>query len=591
MADAVTVEADGRSVMEWEMTRRLLDASGRDDFAKKTFSFNDKLASVDILEAETIKADGRRIKIQPDQIRLQEDPAAVGSPVFSTSKLKTIIFPDIEVGDNIRYRVRKTIRVPDFPGQFSYEDNFSPVERVLSFKLVVKAPASLNLRTDVKGFEEVRGIGPSGEQIWNWTFTQPETRPIDDGKVDMFLAEPHVAITSFQNWKAIAAAYDERAKDKVVVTPEIQALADELTKGVSDRHEQTRRLYDWVRGNIRYVALYLANGGYVPHAAADILKNRYGDCKDHVVLLEALLRAKGIESNGALISSAADFDLGPVASPSVFNHVITYVPEFDLYLDATQQYLPFGQLGYWVSGKPVLHVGVNGKVERTPSLTAESNKRKTSMQLEFALDGSMHGQIEEISSGAIALYRRNVVAGVDPLQRKDAIKILFQQAGLNGKGSYEADDPANNNADYRTKIDFEADQTGLDLTRPEAISIELPFQLAYAISDLTSFVNNRPEPLFSDACEALDLGDDYSITLPKGVGVQALPKPRSILEGPIRYESNYAVEGQTIRVHRQYTMTLDRGYCTPQEMADLKKTATVVRRDVQSKIVLTPISN
>ncbi|MBR7508631.1 transglutaminase domain-containing protein, partial [Mycobacterium tuberculosis] len=75
-------------------------------------------------------------------------------------------------------------------------------------------------------------------------------------------------------------AYRARADDKLAVTPEIQALADELTKDVPGRREQTQRIYNWVRGNIRYVALYLAQGGYVPHPAGDILRNRYGDCKD-----------------------------------------------------------------------------------------------------------------------------------------------------------------------------------------------------------------------------------------------------------------------------------------------------------------------
>jgi len=41
----------------------------------------------------------------------------------------------------------------------------------------------------------------------------------------------------------------------------------------------------------------------VPHDAQSILDNRYGDCKDHVVILEALLEAVGIDSSPALINS------------------------------------------------------------------------------------------------------------------------------------------------------------------------------------------------------------------------------------------------------------------------------------------------
>jgi transglutaminase-like putative cysteine protease len=83
---------------------------------------------------------------------------------------------------------------------------------------------------------------------------------------------------------------------KTEVTPRIQALADDITPGASDRREQAHRIYDWVSEHIRDVAVFLGNGGYEPHDATSILDSGYGDCKDHVVLLQALLKAKGIES-------------------------------------------------------------------------------------------------------------------------------------------------------------------------------------------------------------------------------------------------------------------------------------------------------
>jgi transglutaminase-like putative cysteine protease len=44
-------------------------------------------------------------------------------------------------------------------------------------------------------------------------------------------------------------------------------------------------------------------GRYQPHAAAEVLANQYGDCKDKDTLLEALLRAKGFTTAPALIGA------------------------------------------------------------------------------------------------------------------------------------------------------------------------------------------------------------------------------------------------------------------------------------------------
>ena len=48
--------------------------------------------------------------------------------------------------------------------------------------------------------------------------------------------------------------------------------------------------------DIRYVAIEIGIGAYQPHAARDVLLNRYGDCKDKVTLLAAMLQEVGIES-------------------------------------------------------------------------------------------------------------------------------------------------------------------------------------------------------------------------------------------------------------------------------------------------------
>jgi hypothetical protein len=131
-------------------------------------------------------------------------------------------------------------------------------------------------------------------------------------------------------------------------------LADEITAGTSDRREQAHRIYDWVSKHIRYVAVFLGNGGYEPHEAIKILENGYGDCKDHVGLLETLLKAKGIASVPVLIDSGNRYRVPEAATPAAFNHVLSYLPELELYVDSTAGVAPFGTLPVTEYGKPVV---------------------------------------------------------------------------------------------------------------------------------------------------------------------------------------------------------------------------------------------
>jgi hypothetical protein len=61
-------------------------------------------------------------------------------------------------------------------------------------------------------------------------------------------------------------------------------------------------------------------------------------------LLEALLRAVGIESSPALINAQRTYILPKLATTGVFDHVITYVLSLDLFLDSTSRFAPMGSL-------------------------------------------------------------------------------------------------------------------------------------------------------------------------------------------------------------------------------------------------------
>ena len=136
------------------------------------------------------------------------------------------------------------------------------------------------------------------------------------------------------------------------------------------------------------MALNIDVGGFVPRPAQAVLEHRYGDCKDHVVLLEALLRAVGIESSPALVNSGAAMKLPELAISTPFNHVIVHVTGLDLYPDSTARFAPLGTLPDAVMDQPVL-LTASGQIARTPRTTAQTNRTHTRAWMELAADGGV----------------------------------------------------------------------------------------------------------------------------------------------------------------------------------------------------------
>ncbi len=119
-----------------------------------------------------------------------------------------------------------------------------------------------------------------------------------------------------------------------------------------------------------------------------------------------MLRAVGIESTAALINMGEAFELnsGPAAN-SPINHVITYIPSMDLYLDSTAQIVPFGKLDEEILDKPTVLVALH-RYGRTPNMQAADNTEVSHTELVLNANGEIEGTTKATMSGTLEINRR-----------------------------------------------------------------------------------------------------------------------------------------------------------------------------------------
>src|SRR5262249_23437428 len=141
----------------------------------------------------------------------------------------------------------------------------------------IDAPSSLELRVAVRGdglTHEVSEMGAVQRHVFS--YRPGSWTPEEPGAVSASDRDPQLVISTYKDMSELGATYWSSMKDKDVVTPEIQALADEITKGIDDRRAQAVAIDAWVKKHIRYVMVYLGSAGVTPNPAASVLKNKYG---------------------------------------------------------------------------------------------------------------------------------------------------------------------------------------------------------------------------------------------------------------------------------------------------------------------------
>jgi Transglutaminase-like superfamily len=418
-----------------------------------------------------------------------------------------------------------------------------------------------------------------GTNQWNWTLNdvaavkiEPHMPPWQGiaGRMVVSLVPPGGKNSGIKSWNDIGAWYDQLISDRRNASPEIKQKVTELTAGATSPLGKIQALAKFVQTEIRYVAIELGLGGHQPHPAADIFKNRYGDCKDNATLLSSMLKEIGVDSYYVIINTERGA-VSALTPPNLkFNHAILAIvlpPEIDsaalpahlpspkwgrlLFFDPTDGLTPFGSLRGELQANFALLVGQGGgELLQLPQLAPESSGVTRTAKMQLDDNGTLHGEVIEVHVGGSGSHQRALLRSA---QRDiDRIKPIENLAGesLSNFQVLRAS-ILNLHAEelpfqwhYTLQVDNYSKAAGdLILLRPRLIGKESDAFLETKEARVHPIEFDRPE---RDT-------DTVEILLPTGYSVDELPPATNIDAGFAAYNSKTAFSGHTLK----YTRTLE----------------------------------
>jgi hypothetical protein len=271
------------------------------DSSQMAFTYDPDKTSFHFVKGWVEGADGVRHEPAADAIFTRPSAASRDAPGFVSSVTTTIVMPKVMIGSHVHYEIEEV--VPKLPlmgfNAFAWLNPFLDA----SEHVEIDIPAALPLSIASQGGFVVSDTTTDGMRhiVADARLQDVSARDREQHMASLVEFEPLFLATSLHSYEDVGAIYHRVNKDKSAVTPEIDALAKRI---VGDRKgiDAARAIYDWTARNIRYLAVYMsADDGYESHVASTVLKNGYGDCKDHVTLMGALLAAVDIRSEPALI--------------------------------------------------------------------------------------------------------------------------------------------------------------------------------------------------------------------------------------------------------------------------------------------------
>jgi transglutaminase-like putative cysteine protease len=574
------VRADASDLETTEFALRIETLQGVSNEGAQRISYRSSIDEVVSIEAATVRPDGTEIKIPESAIRTQDEDSDGGATEFSDTKYKVIVFPAVEVGGRVQYKVTINHRTTPFPELFEESYVWSPQWKWEFSQIDINVPIGLPLYVEQRGIAGGLKSSTDGINRYQFSYRGTQVKAPESGSVWSTDYAPLLYVSTYPDMISIGHAYQVASRPMAKITDNIQTLANDVTKGITDNTEKVRALDHWIAKNIRYVAVTLGHGGLIPHPADQVLSNRYGDCKDHAILMEALLAAVGIESSGALVNSGSAYTLAAVGSIGPPNHIITYVPSLDLYVDSTDAFSHFGTLSFDVMDKPTVLTALQ-RLGHTPNTKADQNVVRSSIEMKILPDGTIEGRSDATMSGISESGSRASRFYAQPTPEEQVVKTLLNRFNETGTGSLDYPDPTVLDQPFWVKSSFKLDPV-TNFPGPGALMTPV----GLAPGNIPSFGVYKPveKREWSYPCLSRMLEDRYRIEFPVSVRIGQIPQGVTYDVGGIHYRSTYDLSGHTVVVHREFEVQHPSDVCTPQDNEAWKVFHAVLQRDLRSQV-------
>jgi len=377
--------------------------------------------------ARTITPDGqvREVPLSDVRVTANRDDTADVSDVrdlvipFAGLKLGTIIDFCIETSPSA---------VLDLGQAWTYRFGNESPQREEILEIVV-APGVEHRIYDAQAPVARQREDRDGSSVYRWTVPDVPAASTEEQAPFEAVFPKWVGCTTYRGWEELASVYGRPFWQRTTVDDGIRRRAVELTAGCGTEGEKLHALFSYVQKEVTNVGIELGMGRFVPTPASEVLARGYGDCKDKVATLVALLSAVNIDCQPVLVGARPiPAVVSEFPSAASFNHVIAYVPGVGggMFCDPTLGVGCEADLPVEVCGQQGLLIDHDnrGRLVSLPEHAADDSEIEISVDLRPLAGRGLEADVTAIVREATARYWSPSLASSDTNTVNQAVRSI-----------------------------------------------------------------------------------------------------------------------------------------------------------------------
>lgn len=563
-----TIDASGRATERHRKVIRILKPQGRDNSCSVVYDVDQK---INYFRAWTIATDEKTYQAQ-DTDFADKGMLTGDSVMLDTAKARIAHPPAIDVGAVLVCESEELQPAYMQEETWFFQDSDPAVLQTLEVDLPVG-------RHHAESWHQWTAVKPTevAPNHWRWEIRDVPALTLRDvpSHPDWWALAGRMAVQwgdgaaddKDKQWQAIGAWVTQLEADRPAPSPEITAKVNALIAGAPDFYTKLSRITESIQNDIRYFIVMRGIGGLQANHAADIFRNRYGDCKDKTTLLISMLQVAGIHA----VYMPVDDRRGVMDpnNPSIFgNHMITAIEipadvkddrlqavvtakngKRWLIFDPTNERTQVGILPYYEQGGyGVLCAAADSQIMALPVLGPDASGAVHTGAFALTADGTLTGSVDVVRTGTEGARQRNSLKNTDDKERKASLErsLGSEIPGVVLNSVEYVQPPALSKPmemHYKLTASQYAHQAGpLLLVRPRVVgSLTRPF-------------DDKPRKVPIDLDATGRWKDSFDITLPAGYVVDETPDPVDVDMDFASYHSSVTAKGNTLHYEREYVV-------------------------------------
>ena len=519
------------------------------------FSYSELVKLQNYEAFSMVNDNGRERKIKVTQTN--EKQARQNSVFYNDVKERQLIFPNLEAGARKVYSVQTEFIDPYLLQSHMFGSNFPMLNSTLEVRTDKDITIGYRIFNDPNNTIEFSKSEKKGKFIYRWSLKNSKAIKMEGGNPGFRHFIPHVnvyvkdytvdnkKVEVLDNTQKLYEYYKFFIKDlNKVDDPDLKALSEEITQGAASDTEKVKKIFYWVKDNIKYIAFENGYEGFIPRQASLVYKRKFGDCKDMSSIISAMAAYAGVSNVSVAWIGTREipYSYEQLSTPAVDNHMIAVYNDKGNYvfLDATDRETRYGIPTAFIQGKEALiSNGDTYKIISVPVITPENNEVNEVVKLR--LDKEKLTGTGSVSYNGFS--RTNLLSQMGDATNKARFEMV-KSIVLKGNNKFNLKEYSESNVfdrDKQYKIDFSFDLDNYAVMVDDDIYISL-------------FMDKMYERLVMEPGRTVAYDFDflsthkciYDLEIPEGYMLKHVPENFSIDNAVMKAETRYTKTAGTV---------------------------------------------